>query len=72
MQARRRNGVGRRVGGWAWEEEPYGVGVVLYLFYILNLDYILRFGMVFCGAGYALTGIRLARRSIGLRQYARR
>ena len=38
MQARRRNGVGRRVGGWAWEEVPYEIGdsiVILDMCYIV-------------------------------------
>ena len=38
VQARRRNRVGRRVGGWAWEEEPYEIGDNIVLWVIFNID----------------------------------
>ena len=46
MQARRRNRVGRRVGGWAWEEVPYVIGnsiVLFVLFYILFVLFYILF-----------------------------
>ena len=62
MQARRRVGVGRRVGGWAWEEEPYviGGGIVHTLYYI-------QANVVKCSFNLEVLGMTILKESTDLR-----